>query len=179
MFRYQGDVNPPSHDDPAYSIFTGLLYFLLLAGVFSVCFGLFFWQFVLFYKWIHNWICSYIQYSWTLFPLYFLLRSIFWCDLWSYRVMKAVWERCLTGDEGRKKPKSNQNPMRAKPQPLVLLFLILWILFLLKGICGPLGNGKQTDSEMTSASESGDYWNLGRYAEKGGLNTCLLLVHFM
>lgn len=53
------------------------------------------------------------------------------------------------------------------------------ILFLQKGICGPLVNGKQTSSEVTSASESDDYWNLGRYAEKGGLNTCLVLVHFM
>lgn len=69
--------------------------------------------------------------------------------------------------------------MRAKPQPLVLLFFIFRILFLPKGICGPMGNEKQMDSEMTSASESDDYWNLGRYAEKGRLNTCLLLVHFM
>ncbi|RMC12210.1 hypothetical protein DUI87_09721 [Hirundo rustica rustica] len=48
-----------------------------------------------------------------------------------------------------------------------------------KGICGPLANGKQTDSEMTSATESDNYWNLGRYAEKGEVNTCLVLVHFI
>lgn len=37
---------------------------------------------------------------------------------------------CLTGAEGRKMPKSHQNPMKVEPQILALLFLFLVFFFI-------------------------------------------------
>lgn len=86
--------------------------------------------------------------------------------------------------EGRKMPESHWNPMRAKPQPSVLLFYFVFYSFRMELIA--LWS-IQKDSDMTSSSQTDDYWitnwNLGGNVAKGSLNTwlvlCLLCNHLL
>lgn len=158
--------------------------FLQAHTIFIFCYLLVFFLFVL--SWFFgNVFCSTNRYL-TRFGLTFSICGSYFIHIFCWDQYSDV----TCGAPGLWKQFERGVPQDLKEGKIPNLIKTLWELSLSLWFCcssffvfysfrkefvpPPPVNGKQTDSEMTSASESDHSWNLGKYAEKGGLNTLSL-----